>query len=217
MKRVLLQLLLALTLGLCLSPQSAQAGKRRPKKPFILVVDAGHGGRDLGASGRKSHEKELTLKIAKQVSKKIRRQCKNVIVIPTRTEDEFIALEDRAGMANFFNADLFLSIHINSAPTYAQGTETFIYRKSADRRSELFARLIQQAYEQQAQRVNRGVKRANFVVLRETRMPGVLTELGFISNAKEEKFMRSRKGRKKLVNSIASAFEAYYTLHASHP
>lgn len=217
MNKFIFRLLLLLTLCLWPETQPARAGRRPSKKPFVLVVDAGHGGRDLGASGRRAHEKDLTLKYASQVSKKIKRRCKNVLVIQTRTKDEFITLEDRAGMANFFNADLFLSIHINSAPTLARGTETFVYRKSTDPRSELFARLIEQAYEQQAGRTSRGVKRANFVVLRETRMPCVLTELGFISNAGEEKFMKSRRGRKKLVNSITSAFEAYYASCVSHP
>ncbi len=198
-------------LSCMLSVVPAPARKRQSVQPFTLVIDAGHGGRDLGASGRKSHEKDLTLKIAKRTSRLIRRNCKNVTVIMTRTEDEFVSLEDRAGMANFFNADLFLSIHANSAPTRVRGTETFIHRRSQDGRSEYLARLIQQAYEQQGQRNNRGVKRANFAVLRNTKMPGVLTEVGFISDAKEEKFMKSRRGRNKLARCLFEAFQQYRT------
>lgn len=214
MKRTSHLLLLLTLLCAALAAQPAQARKRPSARPFVLVIDAGHGGRDLGASGRRTHEKDLTLKIAKQVSKRVKRDCKNVEVILTRTEDEYVSLEDRAGMANFFNADLFLSIHVNSAPTLAQGTETFVHRRAADGRSEHFARLIQREYREQGERVDRGVKRANFVVLRETRMPSVLTEVGFISHKKEEKFMKSRRGRKRLSRCLADAFRAYHATFA---
>lgn len=177
---------------------------------FVLVIDAGHGGNDHGASGRRSHEKQITLKTAQQVKKQIRKKCPRVEVIMTRTQDEYLTLDDRSGMANFFHADLFLSIHANSAKGWAEGTETFIHPAARHSPSERFARLIQDQYVQSGHRKSRGVKTANFAVLRQTRMPAVLTEIGFISNRKEEKFMNSRKGRKKLSRCISRAFIEYY-------
>lgn len=122
--------------------------------------------------------------------------------------DEFISLNDRAGMANFYRADLFISIHSNSAQGWAEGTETFIHPSARGSRSERMARLIEQEYVK-AGRESRGVKTANFAVLRNTRMPAVLTEIGFISNRSEERFMNSRKGQKRLARSISNAFIRY--------
>ena len=166
---------------------------------FVLVVDAGHGGNDQGASGRRSLEKEVNLKVARRVCKLIRKQCRDVEVIQTRPDDEFISLNDRAGMANFYRADLFISIHSNSARGWAEGTETFIHPSARGSRSERMARLIEQEYVK-AGRESRGVKTANFAVL---------TEIGFISNRSEERFMNSRKGQKRLARSISNAFIRY--------
>ena len=178
------------------------------REPFVLVVDAGHGGNDQGAAGRRSLEKDINLKVARRVCKRIRKKCKGVEVIQTRPDDEFVTLDDRAGMANFFGADLFISIHSNSARGWAEGTETFIHPSARGSRSERMARLIEQEYVKHG-RKSRGVKTANFAVLRGTRMPAVLTELGFISNRREERFMKSRKGQKRLARSISDAFVRY--------
>ncbi len=209
--------LIRLILSLCLLgglPAQHTAYARPDNRKFTLVIDAGHGGRDLGATGRRSHEKDITLDIAKRTGRLIRRHCKEVRVIQTRTKDENMSLEDRAGMANFFEADLLLSIHVNSAPTLAKGTETFIHPKTRDGRSRHMARLIQQAYEKEAGRENRGVKTANFAVLRLSRMPSVLTEVGFISHAREEKFIKSRRGKKKLSRCLYRAFRQYKDTYA---
>ena len=206
MKRILHLILLLLLFPLFPDiPEQIYARKKTEK--FILVIDPGHGGNDLGATGRRSHEKDLTLKIAKRAAKLIRRHTRNTIVILTREKDEYISLEERADMANFFQADLFLSVHINSARTLAQGTESFVHRKNRNSWTEYFAQLLQLEYTYYAKRKSRGVKRANFSVLRETNMPAVLTEVGFISHAQEEKYMKSRRGYKKLASCIYRAFK----------
>lgn len=206
------QVLTFLTLCLLtLVTTSCRTSRHADKPPFVLVIDAGHGGRDLGASGRKSHEKDLTIQTARRFSKLIRKNCKNVEVIMTRIDDEYVSLDDRAGMANFFNADLFMSIHANSARGWAEGTETFIHPSARGSRSERLARLIQIQYTYEAGRKNRGVKTANFAVLRKTRMPSILTEIGFISNKEEENYLKSKKGQKELARCLYNAFQQYYT------
>ncbi len=189
---------------------SCRSSRNLRRDPFIMVIDAGHGGRDIGASGRKSNEKDINLKTAKRVSKLIRKHCRHVEVIMTRTDDEYVTLSDRAGMANFFNADLFLSIHSNSARGWAEGTETFIHPSAKGTKSERFARLIQWEYINNGKRESRGVKTGNLAVLRKTRMPAVLTEIGFISNKEEEKFIKSRRGQKKIARCLFNAFKQYY-------
>ena len=94
---------------------------------FTLVLDAGHGGKDPGAVGRFSKEKDLNLKLALKVGELIKNQYPDVKVIYTRSTDEFIPLQERADIANKNNADLFISIHTNSAESKnPRGVETFI-------------------------------------------------------------------------------------------
>lgn len=94
-------------------------------KVQIIVIDAGHGGKDPGCSGIYSKEKDITLKLALQLGELIQSNLKDVKVIYTRKDDRFIELYDRAGIANRANADLFISIHVNSGPTHLDGTETY--------------------------------------------------------------------------------------------
>ncbi len=84
-------------------------------KDFVVVIDPGHGGRDPGAIGRISKEKDINLKVALKVGDLIRKNCKDVQVIYTRSTDVFVALDRRAQIANNAKADLFISIHTDAA------------------------------------------------------------------------------------------------------
>ena len=96
-------------------------------KSYTVVLDAGHGGKDPGAVGRISKEKDLNLKLALQVGKLLKEQYPDVKVVFTRTTDVFIPLQQRADIANKNNADLFISIHTNSSESKTPcGVETFI-------------------------------------------------------------------------------------------
>lgn len=83
-------------------------------KEFIVVIDAGHGGKDPGAVGKISKEKDINLKVALKVGDLIRKNCKDVKVIYTRNKDVFVTLNKRAEIANNAKADLFISIHTNA-------------------------------------------------------------------------------------------------------
>jgi len=96
-------------------------------KSYTVVLDAGHGGKDPGAVGRISQEKDLNLKLALQVGKLLKEQYPDVKVVFTRATDVFIPLQQRADIANKNNADLFISIHTNSSESKTPcGVETFI-------------------------------------------------------------------------------------------
>ena len=84
-----------------------------PKK-FTLVIDAGHGGKDAGAPGKYSYEKNINLKVALAFGRYVERNCPDVRVIYTRKTDVFIPLKERAAIANRNKADVFISIHTNS-------------------------------------------------------------------------------------------------------
>lgn len=106
-KRLFLLLGLFMAVGMTLHAGTAS-------KKFTLVIDAGHGGRDHGAPGAFSKEKDLTLKFALAFGKMVERNCPDVDVVYTRTTDVFVELGKRAEIANRHKADLFISVHINA-------------------------------------------------------------------------------------------------------
>lgn len=106
------------------------------KKDFLIVIDPGHGGKDPGALGRKGlKEKDITLKISKLLSKKLKNKT-NANIHLTRRKDVFIPLPDRTAIANAKNADLFVSIHVNASPNRkATGVETYFLGTAKDKKS----------------------------------------------------------------------------------
>jgi N-acetylmuramoyl-L-alanine amidase len=104
---------------------SFEIHEQKSSQVKVIVIDAGHGGKDPGCGGIYSREKDITLKIALQLGTLIESNLSDVKVIYTRKDDRFIELYDRAGIANRANADLFISIHVNSGPTHLDGTETY--------------------------------------------------------------------------------------------
>lgn len=102
-------------------------------KSFTLVIDAGHGGKDDGASGLISKEKDLTLKYALAFGRMVEQECPDVKVIYTRKTDVFVELKERAAIANRAKADLFVSVHINAMPgrKIARGFQTYTLGKGS--------------------------------------------------------------------------------------
>lgn len=166
------------------------------KKVFI---DAGHGGKDPGAVGNSLREKDIVLPVALDVGEILKKH--NVEVVYSRTKDQFIELSERAAMANRSNVDIFVSIHVNAAgSSAARGVETFSYPGSSS--GAVLSRDIQgQIITDKIFTTNRGTKTANFAVLRLTRMPAALVELGFISNAQDATIILNRQ--KDMALSIA--------------
>lgn len=119
LRRFYTVLILALLAGL-----TAVAAQKRK---FVLVIDAGHGGRDAGAVGAVTKEKTLTLKYALAFGEMVERNCPDVSVVYTRKTDRFLELWQRAEIANKQKADLFVSVHINSLPRghVARGFQTY--------------------------------------------------------------------------------------------
>ncbi len=149
-----------------------------------LWIDPGHGGVDTGAAGPAGTlEKTVNLAVARQ----LRDLCLNGghSVRLSRDGDHFMDLAPRADMANEWGADLFLSIHCNASTPAAHGTETFSFPGSEA--GARIAREVQARLTDVLHTEDRGVKEANFAVLRLTAMPAVMVELGFLSNVQEEK------------------------------
>ena len=106
---------------------SSSSSAMKNEKGWVIVIDAGHGGKDPGAIGANSCEKNITLAIALKTGEYIKQNIKNVTVIYTRENDTFVELRDRANIANKNKADLFISIHVNWAKSKSiMGTETYV-------------------------------------------------------------------------------------------
>ena len=166
-----------------------------------VVVDAGHGGKDNGAFRRfGGAEKNATLDVATRLARKLRESQFNVVM--TRSSDEFIPLDERAAISNRQKNAVFVSVHFNdSGRRGIRGFETYYHSPVARN----LAYRIQQQMMTLPGAVNRGVKTANFRVLRKAEYPAVLVECGFLSNRKEGAAARSATRRDDLADKIAEA------------
>lgn len=157
-----------------------------------VTIDMGHGGNDPGARGNGLQEKDITLNVGLAVGKVL--ETHDVRVVYTRTTDIFVDLSQRANIANRGNTDIFVSIHVNAFhDATAQGIETYSYPNSSS--GATLANNIHNALiaDESLYTVDRGRKTENFLVLRETIMPAVLVELGFITNIRDAEILRTRQ------------------------
>lgn len=159
-----------------------------------IVIDVGHGGKDSGAIGINGiQEKDVVLSIANEILKLNNDLNKPLDIYMTRYKDTIISLSDRTKLAKALNADLFVSLHCNhSANPNARGIEVYVSNRQAEymKESIWFAFQLQETLNKKLGFESRGVKLANFEVLRETRgyCPSVLMELGFLSNTDESEY-----------------------------
>lgn len=221
-----------------------------------VVIDAGHGGKDPGAVGKTSQEKNITLNVALKLGGLIEKNFPDIKVVYTRSTDVFVELYRRAQIANQNKADLFISVHCNSSKSATPyGSETFVMglHKSQDNldvakkenaailleddytqkydgfdpnspesniifslyqnafldQSLLLSQKIQSQFSEKVGMLDRGVKQAGFLVLYKVAMPGILVEIGFLSNRKEEELLSSEDGKNKISTALFNAFKAY--------
>jgi N-acetylmuramoyl-L-alanine amidase len=233
-------------LALCpISGSDARAAGPRDRFDTV-VIDAGHGGPDHGARGKRGLvEKELVLDVAGRLASRLRQR--GLVVVETRTDDSFVPLESRTSVANDARADLFISVHANSsASATPRGIETYfvsleatdeisseVARRENDalgsntpasprldplaailgdmtvnehvRESSGFATLAQQELARVDSVASRGIKQAPFVVLMGVRMPASLVEIGFLSNADDERMLLTDKRREAIAEALTRA------------
>lgn len=164
----------------------------------VIVIDAGHGGHDIGANDSLVYEKHINLDVSRRLQRTL--EDAGYRVVMTRETDRFIPLSTRAEIANRLRNALFVSVHFNSSwKRKVSGIETY-YRGST---SKAFATYIQNQLIRHIRATDRGVKTANFAVLRRTRHPAVLIEGGFVSNSTERSAMLDPKYRQVVADSIA--------------
>jgi N-acetylmuramoyl-L-alanine amidase CwlD len=154
-----------------------------------IVIDPGHGGVDTGACGKQNTtEKKINLEVALKLKRLLKMAGAKVLL--TRNSDVFISLYERCHFANKHQADLFISIHANSHPDpNIRGIEIFHFKGQA--RSKKMAQKVLNRLTKTTGLKPLGVKTNRFVVIRKTRMPSILVELGFLSNYQEESIIKS--------------------------
>ncbi|QQX76477.1 MULTISPECIES: N-acetylmuramoyl-L-alanine amidase [Aequorivita] len=195
--KFLISIIFALELFGLPSPVLAQTNQTRKQ---IIVIDPGHGGTDSGAVGvNGSLEKDIVLKIAKEIVELNEITFKNHFEIYlTRYKDTLISLGDRTKLARTLKADLFLSLHCNySDNPNARGVEVYVSKKQGKYSPEsiLLAYALQRDLKINLGFESRGVKFANFHVLRETvnELSAILLEMGFLSQEDENAFLKFKK------------------------
>ncbi|WP_417237439.1 N-acetylmuramoyl-L-alanine amidase family protein [Bizionia paragorgiae] len=204
--KVLISIILVLELFGLPSPVLAQLNQTRKQ---IIVIDPGHGGKDSGAVGLNGIlEKDVVLKIAKQIVELNEIAFKNQFEIYlTRYKDTLISLGDRTKLAKSLNTDIFISLHCNHSDNpNARGLEVYVSKKQGrySEESILLAYHLQKGLKENIGFESRGVKFANFQVLRETNdyFPSVLLELGFLSNGDEENYLLNKSSLLKIASAI---------------
>ena len=193
-----------------------EPAETEPEAPrFTVCLDPGHGGNDSGCVSGKRHESDDALMMAKLIKKYLEQE--NVQVVLTRTKDKYVELRERAQCANQAGADYFVSIHRNLNPLGC-GVETWT-RADYSEESNALAKAIQKRMVKVGVQQDRGVKHgtqesasSSYYVLRKTRMPGVLIELGFIDNQKDNQLLDKHKKRyaKAIAKGIIQTYENYH-------
>lgn len=155
------------------------------------VLDAGHGGSDSGAVGNNGRrESDIVLEAVYETKRLLERNGE--IVLLTRASDVYLDVKDRVDIANNWDADYFVSFHMNSfVDNSVTGTEIFIFEKG--NKSEELARFLKDEILANLKSKDRGIKEASYTILRQTKMPAVIIEAEFISNEDVEKNFNSIK------------------------
>ncbi|MDD3805044.1 MAG: N-acetylmuramoyl-L-alanine amidase [bacterium] len=172
----------------------------------IIVLDPGHGGSDPGAIGPSSvRESHVVLDVAARLNTLL--QASGAKSLMTRYDDTFISLDGRVIYAEANNADLFVSIHANSMPTgQVTGIETYYCTPQ----SAGLAQSLHRSMVRNLSSPDRGVRQARFLVIRKSRMPSILLEIGFLSSPEEEALLVSPAYRQRVARAIYDGLEDYF-------
>ena len=182
--------------------------KNYEEKPFTLVLDAGHGGKKNGFNIDGIKEKDLTLSIANKIKKVA--NSKGINVLLTRDGDEDVAINHRLKL----KGDFFLSLHVNQAPSSDRnGIEMMLSHTENTTKSLKSVRMSNELYNSlkilEGIRIDSKPKHLNFVVLKNNVMPGLLLQLGFISNKNDKQFVTNDENQTKLAIAIIDAVDSY--------
>lgn len=173
-----------------------------------IVIDPGHGGEDPGATGASgSYEKDFTLAVALKLFRLLENEAEFDVYL-TREDDRFLSSEtrERTEVANSIGADLFISLHANTFTDQSvSGTETYYY----DDESKVLADTIHPHVVEATGFPDRGVRQEAYFVLKDTMMPSILIEIGYITNERDERLMLTESFQQAVAESIVAGVKEY--------
>ncbi len=180
----------------------------------LIVIDPGHGGVDPGANHGGVKEKDINIDVSHRLRVLLEELGFRTLMI--RDDDSFVDLYERADIANDANADLFISVHSNAHETNSSiyGVETLYYpsqkSESDNRDNYTLAKIIQQELLRELKTVDRGlIPREGLVVTRETKMPAVIAEIGFLTNSRERSLLLTESYRQRCARALANGIVRY--------
>ena len=192
--------------GVSAASYSRSITKNVDRNYYKVFIDPGHGGYDNGAVQNGVLEDEINLQISQKIEAKLK--AKGVQVKMSRYDDTYLSLTERTTMANSWGSDIFVSIHQNSATSSSgNGIETYYYSTRQD--SKELASEIQEDLIKSTNAVNRGIKTANYAVIRTASMSSNLVECGFVSNPTEAKNLSSSSYQDKIAEGIVNGIMDY--------
>ncbi|NQV52828.1 MAG: N-acetylmuramoyl-L-alanine amidase [Flavobacteriales bacterium] len=179
------------------------------KKDLKVIIDAGHGGKDPGNQAENATEKDITMAISKVLALLLRSQ--GYEVVETRNGDDFVPLTDRVGMSHSNSDELLISLHLNASENdNARGVEMFIPTEAHPYHdlSKHFGNEVGRVLNEEAV-LNRGMKTAEFYVLKQSTCPSILVELGFMSSPLELKRLTSEAYQLALAEYLSQGISYY--------
>jgi N-acetylmuramoyl-L-alanine amidase len=194
MKRIFITALLGLAFSLVASGKNFRT----------VIIDPGHGGHDKGGQWGKVYEKHLALDTSIRLEAHLKKMGYNTIL--TRRSDYFVSLPGRMQMANKHRNAIFISIHYNYTwKQQVSGIETFYHNQQ----SHQLAKDVHRGMMSRVKVVDRGVKYARYYVIRNTTMPAILVEGGFVSNSNERSRMKTAWFRDAVARGVADGVQRY--------
>lgn len=195
------------TLDLVFLPQGrllTLGGVSRAPYPATIVIDAGHGGKDMGANRSGVYEKDLNLQVAHRLRQELEKRGFKVHM--TRTTDIFLPLPQITAITNNIRPDVFVSVHQNASTNSGlNGIETYYYTPQ----SLALAKKVHQKMVNHVSAPDRGVRRAMFYVIHHTPVPAILCEVGYISNPSERETLQSNERQQKTAYAISEGVVEY--------
>jgi N-acetylmuramoyl-L-alanine amidase len=176
--------------------------KKSTKK--LVVVDAGHGGSDCGATRNGIYEKDITLDVAKRLETLLKK--KGFDVVMTRSTDATVSLQERVEISENASPEIFVSVHVNSSNSESpSGLETHYYKDN----SLKLAKTVHASLLNNINAINRGLFKSKFYVINHTTAPAILVEIGFISNNSERALLVSESRKQATAKAIAEGIYEY--------
>lgn len=176
----------------------------RGSEQKTILIDAGHGGKDNGMVANSLNEKELALQMAQTVKELNKNDDLKIVLM--RNDDQYVSLEDRVKKINSLHPDAVISLHFNSSENNDKGAEVYVSEKN--KKLVQSRKLAKTLMQNKPEAVKKGrLKTGGFFVLRQSKVPAVLLEFGYLTNQKDAEYLSSEKGQVAWARAILNSLD----------